>query len=49
MQKNVLTIDDTVITRVVSTKLLVAIIRDVLKWKWHSNVVSNKICKSIGV
>ena len=33
MEINVLTIDDTVITRVVSTKLLVVIISDDLKCK----------------
>ena len=47
--KNVLTIDHTVITRVVSTKFVGVIISADLKWKEHANVVSNKVSKSIGV
>ena len=47
--KNVLPIDDTVITRVVSTKFVGVIISEDLKWKEHTNVVSNKVSKSIGV
>ena len=46
--KNVLTIDDTVITRMVSTKFVGVIISEDLKWKEHTNVVSNKGSKSIG-
>ena len=47
--KNVLTINDTVITRVVSTKLFGIIISEDLKWKENTNVVYNKVSKSIGV
>ena len=43
--KNVLTIDDTVITRVASTKFLGVIISKDLIWKEHTNVVSNKASK----
>ena len=46
---NFLTIDDTVITRVISTKFLGVIISEDLKWKQHYYVVSNKVSKSIGV
>ena len=45
----ILTSDDTVITGVVSTKFFGVIISDDLKWKEHTNVVSNKVSKSIGV
>ena len=47
--KNVLTIDDTVITRVVYTKFLRVIFGEYLKWKEHTNVVSNKVSKTLGV
>ena len=47
--KNVLTIDDTVITRLVSTKFVGVIISEDLTWKEHTNVLSNKVSKSIGV
>ena len=46
---NFLTIDDTVITRVISTKFLGVIISEDLKWKQHNYVISNKVSKSIGV
>ena len=47
--KNVLTFYDTVITRVVFTKFLGVVISEDLKWKEHTNIVSNKVTKSIGV
>ena len=47
--RNILTIEDTIITRVVSTKFVGVIISENLKWKEHTNVVSNKVSKSIGV
>ena len=47
--KNVLTIDDTVITRMVPTKFVGVIISEDLKWKEHTNVISNNVSKSIGV
>ena len=47
--KIVVTIDDTVITRVISTKFVGVIISEDLKWKEHTNAVSNKVSKSIGV
>ena len=47
--KNVLTIDDTVITRVISTKFLGVIISEDLKWKEHTKVVCNKVTKAICV
>ena len=44
-----LSIDDTDITRVFSTKCLGVIINKDLKWKEHVDSVANKVSKSFGI